>query len=292
MFFDPACVPCIIRQAYNSAKLITNGDKELQLKIIKEVCAQTAIINENFTAPMFTNVTQAIIEKYSGNENPYKFIKEENLKKAKELLPFVQNIYDYTTEKLEMAIRIAIAGNIIDFGANPDFDLHYEVNNITSGLIEISAINEFRADLKKSKLILYIGDNYEEALFDKFLLKELLPRKVVFAVRSKAVLNDITLSDAENLGINKICEVVESGSTIAGTDLNKCNKEFLTLFEKADMVIAKGQGNFETLIDEKRPIYFLFKVKCDVIAEKSGFPFGRGALLNNQKKGSEFYEKI
>ena len=120
-------------------------------------------------------------------------------------------------------------------------------------------------------------------MFDKILLKQLLPKRIVFAVRSKPILNDITLEDAKTLGIDKICEVMESGSKIAGTDLSQCSPEFLNFIEKADLVIAKGQGNFETLLNVERPIYFLFKVKCDVIGRRSGLPVGRNALYLNKR---------
>jgi damage-control phosphatase, subfamily I len=287
MFFDPACVPCIVKQAYNSARLFTNGNKELQLKIIKEVCAETINIDEQSSAPLFSKKMQLIIEKYYSAENPYKKIKEENIKKAQTYYSYLKIMVENSNDKLEMALRIAITGNTIDFASNPDFDLDYDINRITSNNIDLSFLPKFKENLKNTKLILYIGDNYEEALFDKFLLNELLPRKVVFAVRSKSILNDITLEDAKKLEIDKLCEVIESGSTIAGTDLNECTPEFLELYHKADIVISKGQGNYETLIDESRAIYFLFKVKCAAIASRSSYKKGQGVLLYNQDGNRE-----
>ena len=285
MLLDPECIPCIIKQAYDSAKRFTTDNIELQFKIVKEACSEVLSIEENSTSQKFASVIQNIIEKNTGLKNPYKKLKEKNLKEAKRYIPYLETIVENSYDKLQMAVRAAIIGNIIDLGANPKFDIEYEVNRITDNNINLDALKNFKDDLKNSNLILYIGDNYEEALFDKILLKQLLPKKIVFAVRSKTILNDITLEDAKALGIDKICEVMESGSKIAGTDLFQCSSEFLNLFEKADLVIAKGQGNFETLLKVNRPIYFLFKVKCDVIARRSGLPIGTIALyLNNNKK--------
>jgi len=282
MFLDPGCIPCIVNQAYNAAKHFTNDDKELQLKIVKEACNAVLSVNGDFTAPQFSSVIQSLIENNLGIKNPYQKLKEVNLKKVKRFIPYLETMVANSDDKLEMAIRAAIAGNTIDYGANPKFDIEDEVNRITANHIDLSVLKYFNEDLQKSSLILYIGDNFEEALFDKILLKQLLPKRIVFAVRSKPVLNDITLDDAKNLEIDKICEVIESGSKITGTDLSQCTPEFLNLFEKADLVIAKGQGNFETLMNAERLVYFLFKVKCEAIANRCGLTVGTSALFLNK----------
>jgi len=283
MVFDPRCIPCIINQAYNAARLFNKDDKELQLKIVKEVCKSVDAVDQSYTAPMFSLTIQSIVEKHLGVVNPYEKIKEENRKTAEKYTQYFKLMMEGSKDRLDTALRIAIIGNIIDLGASPQFDIENEVNRISSNRIDLSLLPRFKDDLKKARTILYIGDNYEEALFDKFLLSELLSKKVVFAVRSKPILNDITLEDAKRIGIDSMCEVMESGSTIAGTDLRQGTPEFLELYAKADIVIAKGQGNLETLMNETRQIYFLFKVKCEVIAERSGYPLGYGVLWSNQK---------
>lgn len=284
MYFDPGCIPCLIKQASNAAKLFTN-DKDLQLKIVKEACREVLTVDGNFTAPMFSATVQLLIEETLKVENPYQKLKEENLIKAKRFIPYLQEMVEDSEDKLEMAVRVAIAGNVIDLGANPNFNIEHEVSKITSTGINLSAFNQFKEDLSKADSILYIGDNFEEALFDKILLARLLPKRIVFAVRSRPILNDITLDDAKNLGIDKVCEVIESGSKIAGTDLAQCNDKFLKLFNQADMVISKGQGNYETLLNTRRKVYFLFKVKCEAIAQRCGFPAGTSVLyLHNGMK--------
>ena len=283
MFFDPACIPCIIKQAYNAAKLFSVENKKTQLSIIQEVCTEVIKLNSNSGAPRFSRTIQSIIERYSGIEDPYKDIKEKNIENTKSRIPFIEAMIEGENKarRLEVAVRAAIMGNVIDYGAKPDFDIEYEINRLLSGNVDLGLLKKFTDDCYNADKILYIADNYEEALFDKLLIKELLPKNIIFAVRSKPILNDITLEGAENLGIDKICTVIESGSTIAGTDLNECSEEFMKFFNEADVVIAKGQGNYESLINEERPIYFMFKVKCGVISEKCGNPVGSGVLLLN-----------
>ena len=283
MLFDPECIPCIINQAYNAAKLFTNGSKELQFKIVKDACEAVLTIDGDSSAPMFSSVIQNSIEKTLGVVNPYQKLKEENLIKAKRFIKYLETMVESSEDKLESAVCAAIIGNTIDLGANPNFDIEAEVNKITSNNIDETTFRRFKEDLKKASSVLYIGDNYEEALFDKILIKQMLPRKIVFAVRSKPILNDITLIDAKHLEIDKICEVMESGSSIAGTDLKQCSKKFRELFGQAGLVLAKGQGNFETLLYTHRPVYFLFKVKCEAIARRCGFPVGSSVLYLNNK---------
>ncbi|MGB9735487.1 MAG: damage-control phosphatase ARMT1 family protein [bacterium] len=283
MILDSACIPCIINQAYNVSRLTAKNNKVLQVKIMKKVCSALTHIDENAPAPLFTLTMQRIVENAIGKRNIYKDIKKKNIAKVKGMVSYFDELMKNASDRLEMAIRIAIAGNTIDVAANPHFDAMREISQITHNSIDRKAYKHFQNDIKKASVILYIGDNYEEALFDKVLLTILNTRRLVFAVRSYPILNDVTLEDARRLKINKVCEVIESGSKIAGTDLDQCTDEFRELFKTADVVIAKGQGNYETLMDVDRPIYFLFKVKCEAIARRSGLPIGTSALYLNQR---------
>ena len=282
MNLDPECIPCIVNQAYRTAKLLAPENTELQFNIVREVCRAVDDLDLNSAAPMFSSTMQAIVEKLLGRKDPYRKVKKDNIKKARRFIPYLEMMVSGANDKLEMALRVAITGNTIDIAANPDFSIDQEVNKITAGKIDGEVFRSLREDLKQAATVLYIGDNYEEALFDKILLQQLKPEKLIFAVRSYPILNDVTLEDAKNLEIDKICEVMESGSKIAGTDLSRCTKEFLDLFENADVVIAKGQGNYETLMDVERPVYFLFKVKCEAIGRRCGLPVGTSALYLNK----------
>src|SRR3972149_1999011 len=267
MSIQPGCIPCIIKQAYNFAKMTGISDSEIRNQILYETMNEL-LANKNIkTSPHFSVILQSIIDKYSDVKQLYRKIKQQNFQKAAKYIDYLTHLIEGSDDKLEMAIRVSIAGNTIDMAANPDFNIEKEINFITSGNINLDFLNKFNDDYRKAKKILFIGDNYEEALFDKLLIKQLLPKEVVFAVRSSEILNDITIEDAKRLEIDNLCKVIETGNVIAGVDLDNCNNEFLELYNTADLVIAKGQGNFETLFNAKRSVYFMFKIKCDVIAE-------------------------
>ena len=278
MRLEPGCIPCIMNQAYQAAILFAAEDEAVQRNILEDVCRLVLTMDGKHPSPYYSTSLQSILEKHIGRTNLYGEIKERNRRRAEGYLQYLETMLDAAPDKLELAIRIAIIGNTIDLAANPNFDLDDEMNALNSSNIVLDVLPEFKEDLKRAETILYIADNYEEALFDKFLLRELSSKKLLFAVRSAPIYNDITYEDAIKLGIDEICPVIESGSTIAGTDLGRSTPEFKHAFDNADLVIAKGQGNFETLMSVQRPIYFLFKVKCEAISRRCGSPIGAGVL--------------
>ncbi len=273
-----------MNQAYKTACLFAADDKEMQLKILKESARLIEEITPDYTAPFFASKIQEIAERNSGLTDAYAKLKEKNKTLVSAFLPYIRTMMNGTYDDFEIAVRAAIMGNTIDMGANPDFNLEKEVNTFFSDNIVLSEYAGFKEKIIKADTVLYIGDNYEESLFDQLLIEKIGGSKVTFAVRSKAVLNDITMDDAIRTGMNKICKVIESGSTIAGTNLHEATDEFRYLYDNADIVIAKGQGNYETLLNAEREIYFLFKVKCDAIAARSGYDIGKSVLLTTRGK--------
>jgi damage-control phosphatase, subfamily I len=280
MPLDPGCVPCIVNHAYYAANLFASDDKAVQQRILEDVCRLVLTMDGKSPSPYYSTFIQSTLEKHIGRTNLYGEIKERNRKCAEGYLQYLETMMDAAPDRLAMAIRIAIIGNTIDLAANPHFDLGEELKTLQSSSTVLDTLTHFKQDLKRAATILYIADNYEEALFDKFLLKEMSSRKILFAVRSAPIYNDITYQDAINLGIDKICPVMESGSEISGTDIAQSTPEFRQAFDNTDLVMAKGQGNFETLMSAERPIYFLFKVKCEVIAGRCGSPIGAGVLYH------------
>ena len=284
MIISPACIPCIVKQSYTLSCLLGVSDKKLQNKIIYETMELLVKEKDFPTAPHFSSKLQSLIKQNLNGKASYKEIKEKNRKLAEKYVKYLKSMVEASSDKLETALRISIIGNTIDIGANPNFNLENEINTLTSDKINLDLLESFRKDLRTAKQILFIADNYEEAVFDKILIEQFLPKKVVFAVRSSEILNDITLEDAKSLGIDKLCDVIESGSKISGTALEQVSKEFKEMFDSSDLVIAKGQGNFETLFDADRKIYFLFKIKCEPIAELCGHPAGTGILYLKKRE--------
>jgi damage-control phosphatase, subfamily I len=279
----PDCIPCIIKQSLYAARIAKISDEKIQVEIMKQVIKEVDNIENFETAPEFSGKIQNIVKTFSGIDDPYEEIKEKNLKKALKYVPYLKTYINSSDDKLEQAVRAAILGNIIDPGANPDFNMEDEINRISSDNIVLNDYQLFKDEISKAEYILYIGDNAEEAVFDKLLIERLYPKKIIFAVRDKPVLNDITLDFAIKIGLDKITEVKSSGSNIAGTNLRETNKVFNQIFYEAPVVIAKGQGNYETLENCGREVFYMFKVKCNTIAKRTGYKIGTSVLLKLPK---------
>lgn len=284
MLISPGCIPCIVNQSLTQSKMLGITDIDLQQKIIYETMGLILQNKDIATAPHFSKIMVDVLKKYIDVQELYEHIKTKNRTEAEKYIDSLGEMIISADDPLEMAVRIAILGNTIDMAANPNFNLQKESAEVKSNWFNYTDYNLFKDDLEKAESILYIGDNYSESLFDKLLIKQFKNKKVVFAVRSDYIYNDITLADAEKLGITKICKVIESGSVISGTALEQGTPEFLECYNTFDIVISKGQGNYETLYNAKRPVYFLFKVKCETIAELCGYAKGTNLIYYHNGK--------
>lgn len=174
------------------------------------------------------------------------------------------------------ALKLAVAGNIIDYGAHtePD-DIVGEVKEIITQDFSIDDSDDLFDRIARAKKIVYLGDNAGEIVFDKLLLETIGHPNVCYVVRGKPVINDVTIEDAQLTGINHVCKVITNGYDAPSTLLEYCSNEFIDEFEKADLIISKGQGNFEGLMNEDNyPIFFLLMAKCKPVAELLGTNVG------------------
>jgi hypothetical protein len=188
-----------------------------------------------------------------------------------------------SSNSFEIALKAAIAGNVIDFGVNGNItknDVWTAIEEIMNSPIA-GNISELQKSINESQKILYLADNAGEIIFDRLLLEQLPGERVIFAFRGNPVLNDATREDAEFAGIDKLVKVIDNGSDAPGTILSDCSEEFVEHFHNADLIISKGQGNFESLSDCSKNIFFLLKVKCPVIASHIGFSAGTHLLLKS-----------
>lgn len=267
----PECYPCFMRQAVRTVKK-TGGDNKVAMKVVKEVADRLPHFNPGKQSPPeFGEEIQAIIREVTENDDPFASLKQKSTDEALELYPELKKMIKSADDPLMKAIRLAIAGNIIDFGTMVEFDLGQTIQRVLYQEIAINDIEQFRMELGKANSILYIGDNAGETVFDKLLIEQ-LDKPVTYAVKNSPVLNDATRLDAEAAYIHTVANIIESGSTAPGTVPKSCNSGFLELLDNADMVISKGQGNYETLDEYPRPIYFLLQTKCGVISEALDVP--------------------
>jgi len=261
------CIPCMLNQALRVSEEI--GIKEQDQKIImqKALLALTKF-DEFDSSPQISNSVMASIKDYTDLEDPYSTIKSKDLQAALNLYPTCKEIVDNSDDKLKAALLFAAIGNSLDAAVaiNPDIEAMIE-DEISKGFTR-NDYDILKEKLKTAKTILYIGDNVGESVFDTLALEQLSKNaKCYFATRDCNVINDVTVEYAYKSNIDKYASILSSGSHYAGTIVKECNQEFLELFKSADVIIAKGQGNFETL-DIESNIFFLLKAKCRLIAKR------------------------
>lgn len=223
---------------------------------------------DKFIAPEFSRELHSILKSYTLNSDPYKKTKKENNDQALSMFPELEEIIRQSKDPFGTALRLAIAGNIIDFAVNDNFNLQATIDRSLTTLFAIDHSNRLKNALEKAKTVLYLGDNAGEIVLDKLFIETIKHPNLIYVVRGAPVINDATMEDAEYIGMSNIVKVISNGYDAASTIPSKSSKEFQKYFEKSDLIISKGQGNLEGLfpLNDDR-LFFLLMVKCDVIAE-------------------------
>ena len=202
--------------------------------------------------------------------------------------PHWKNFINSSSNPLYTAAKLAVIGNIIDYGAHsvPD-DINKEIDLLLKKELTIDGSKELFEKIRTAKSILYLGDNTGEIVFDRLFIETMNHPNVVFAVKDAPILNDATFDDAEKTGLTKICRVISNGYDAPSTLLNKCSEEFLELYSQADLIISKGQGNFEGLMDENDSrLFFMLMAKCEPIAELLNVKKNDLVIIKNKNQPS------
>ncbi|MBN2590730.1 MAG: DUF89 family protein [Sedimentisphaerales bacterium] len=274
------CMPCFIRQALDSAKLITD-DEIVHEQVVRHVLMMSANLDMSKSPPEISQQIHRLIRKMTNENDPYRDLKQKFNKLALRMLDELEETISESENHLETAIRLAIAGNIIDLGVKTSLsesDVEDVIKNCLTADFDNSQIEDFKNSIKNSEKILYLTDNAGEIVFDRLLIEQLPLEKVTVAVRGKPIINDATMEDAQFAGLTEMVEVIDNGSDAPGTILESCSEEFRKHFENADLIIAKGQGNYETLSESDKNIFFILKAKCPVIAQDLDCEIGRMIL--------------
>lgn len=261
-----------MRQALEAVKMSTD-DEMVREKALREVMAYLLNVEWTNTLPELGTNVHRMVKKVTNNVDPYKQLKEKYNKIAQELYPELKLIVENSGDPLLTAVKLAVAGNAIDFGPKTDINLECEVQNVLKGELAINDIDQLTQAFLKSKSALYLADNAGETFFDRILIEILLKQnvKVTYAVKDAPILNDATFQDAEIAGISQMVKVMSIGTDCTGILFKECSDNFLSEFERADLIISKGQGNYESLNDVKgKEIFFLLKIKCSIIADDVG----------------------
>jgi uncharacterized protein with ATP-grasp and redox domains len=281
------CYVCIYTQALNITKRL-NLDENTSSEILRGVAKILSKYDLSVTPPEIAKEVYQFIEKELNIADPFEKEKKESIEKALNLKSFLEEKLKISKNPLFDACKIAIAGNIIDLGVNQSFDLESEIKNIFNMEFRHNDFDELKLKLKNAKTLCYLADNSGENVFDEILIKtikKLYPEiKVYYVVRGKPIINDVTIKDLEGLEINNLAEVIDSGVGTPGFSLKFANEKSKKIFYNSDVVISKGMGNFEVLFGEcGREVFYLFKVKCDVVASVCGCKKGDNVILKGEK---------
>jgi len=263
------CIPCFFKQALKAAR-IAGANEDIQKKVLDRLASEVPNFSLSSSPPEMGRIIYRLVKEVTEEEDPFRKVKEKYNRIALNMYPDLKDKVAHSGDKLLAAIRLAVAGNVIDFGVDSSFILKKEIRDAFKKDFAVFDYQEFKEILKNTKQILYLADNAGEVVFDRVLIEE-LNREVIYVVRNKPVINDALIEDAKFCGIDKIARVISSGSDAPGTILDLCSSDFLSLYVKAKLIISKGQGNFEGLTGRSNaPVFFLFKAKCPVIANDIG----------------------
>ena len=272
MKLTPECYPCIIRQAVTAVKS-TGVDPDIQFQALNEVLHILATSNSQLSPSDIAGDTNRVIREITGVDDFYQEEKKASHELAMSYLDQLRSLVNHGSDPLKEALKVAAAGNIIDVVHVEEYDLWDEVTSTVQGDLLGDGLPAFRKKLNSSSFILYLADNVGETVFDRVLIEN-LPLPVIYSVKSGPILNDATLEDAIAAGIDQVAEIIENGTLSPGTVLTQASDEFLKLFEKAELVLSKGQANFETMNKQSDKIFFLMRVKCPLISEEVNAPIG------------------
>jgi uncharacterized protein with ATP-grasp and redox domains len=275
-----SCLPCFVRQSWETVRLAT-GIAAKQEKIMRRVLRMVGEMDLRLPPPLMAQRIHRVIREESGCDDPYRSIKNRHNRQMLRLYPQLRQQMEQAEDPFAAAVRLAITGNIIDMGATPDLQddqVFRAMEQATSAIISTKMIETIRQAADNAQLILYVADNAGEIVLDRLLIEVLGPAKTTLVVKSKPILNDATYEDAVSAGLTEIVSVIENGSDAPGTSLDDAPRSFRRIFNDADVVIAKGQGNYETLNDVSRPVFFLLWVKCPVLAADLDCPVGTAVV--------------
>jgi uncharacterized protein with ATP-grasp and redox domains len=288
------CYPCLFQQLLSLAKLMRLDEKSKKGFIEKTMSDLLETHGEGIIVQHLIRKATDTINEMLGkphDHDPYRSLKIKSNDIALQYRQIFKDKISASDVPLQTAIKLAAAGNIIDFGAknHAQLNIEEELDSVEQRGFGIFHFEAFAERLETAKNLLYICDNAGEIVLDKIFVEEIKASfpdlKIVCAVRDKPIINDAVLDDAFYIGLDQIVRVISSGSIYPGTILAETSDEFKTRFAEADLIIAKGQGNFETLletIDDR--LFFILRIKCEMMAKLAGTEAGNLVLMQNSAR--------
>ncbi len=265
------CLDCFRRQALATARL-AGADEALQARVVAEIDRLLPLLDRAVSPPENAVAVYGKIAEITGVRDPFAEVKQASTRFALDLQDEVHARINAAGDPLYAAVRYAIAANIIDYGTQRPFDALHALRTCLDQPLALEVYGRFRAAVTRTAgvRVLYLADNCGEIVFDGLLVEQLqkLGCRVTLAVRGEAILNDATIQDARACGLATRWPVIGNGTGCPGTPLAACSEEFRQAFARAEVIVSKGQGNYETLSAAAAPIFFLLTVKCPVVARR------------------------
>jgi len=296
-YISTECYPCIFQQILSIATLVKLNEVEKKslfeefMQYLLETHGDGIVVQH-----IIRKVADTVIDMLNkpSDFDPYRAIKAHSNDIALNYYQVFKKKIRESSSPLKTSVRIAAAGNIIDYGAknSADLDIEQELDLIDQSEFGIYHYDEFQKRLSTASILLYICDNSGEIVLDKIFIEEIKKAfpslDIICAVRERPIINDAVLNDALYVGLDQLVTVISSGSVYPGTILEETSYEFRKLFDKSDLIISKGQGNFETLLDtNSEKMFFILRIKCDLMARLSNTQRGDLVLMQGKHQSTE-----
>ncbi|MFZ5641229.1 MAG: damage-control phosphatase ARMT1 family protein [Bacillota bacterium] len=280
------CMPCYLNQCINAMEK-GKVPKEDQAGILAGLLPEVAKLDPALTPAENSTVILHKLVSRLGGRDLFAEAKRESNRLAAEQLPRLKRMVRESSDPLFTALQFSVAGNVIDLGLFEDYDLAGAIDDVLKYNFARSDYKEFRRLLETAGTVFIIGDNSGEIVFDRLLAEELLAmgKQVVYGVKGGFILNDATMEDARQVGLDQLVRVVDNGADYLGTVAGKCSKEFLELLGRSDIIISKGQANYESLEGTRLAggkTFFLLKAKCPVVAGHLKAEYGDLVFVQNR----------
>lgn len=280
----PECDLCFQRQARDAAERVGLSAERTEY-LLGEVRRELGRIPIDVTPPVRASRIHALVREVSGDPDPYRRAKQDATHHALSLYPRLKRMLEEADDPFETAVRLAIAGNIIDLGVASEYDLEASIARVLKQPFAIDHLEHMRNALGGAREILYLADNAGETVLDR-LLVEFLEPPVTYVVKGGPAVNDATREDAVAAGLDEVCDIIDNGAATLGTLLDSCSPEMRQRFAKADLVIAKGMANYESLSGTRSGLYFLLQAKCTVIAGHLDIPERSILVMEDRRRQS------
>jgi len=287
MWMKPDCLACLYNQMLRLSKAM-HCDEACATQIMEESAARIARLRMEQTPPEAAAILYPEAAAVRGMEDPYAELKALSTERAAAVLPAVQRSVAEAEDPLDAALRAAVAGNVIDYATQVGFELEEEIRTIFGVPFAIDHKAWFLRKLGEAGNLLVIGDNVGEHLFDKLMMetfrKHFPELKIRYMVRGRPIINDVTVREAQEAGIDQVAEIIDSGVDTPGFLSERATREARKVYEEADLILAKGMGNYECMESwADARVMFLLKIKCDVVARKIGKEIGDLIAMTAQK---------